>query len=117
MYCLNYENRLRRFVSSLLGCILLQLADPAIGYPADRYIPVALKEGTEINIKVADASGSLLVVWFIDHDEVRPQFESMLKAINASGMSSGGWICWLTTFCRAATKIYAHSGRRCCCGY
>lgn len=80
------KNRLRRFVSSLLGCILLQLADPAIGYPADRYIQVALKEGTEINIKVADAPGSLLVVWFIDHDEVRPQFESMLKAINASGI-------------------------------
>lgn len=45
-----------------------------------------MTDGTEINIEVAESPGNLLVIWFVDHDEVRPQFEGMLKAIHASGI-------------------------------
>ena len=32
------------------------------------------------------ARGDLLCIWFVDHEEERPQFEGMLQAINAAGV-------------------------------
>ena len=39
----------------------------------------------EINIETMPAEGEFLVVWLVDHEEERPQFEMMLKAINSGG--------------------------------
>jgi len=68
-----------------LGAILY-LTAIAFAQAADRTLQVTTGDDTEINIEVLDSPGSLLAVWFIDHDEVRPQFEAMLKAVNTSGI-------------------------------
>lgn len=39
-------------------------------------------QGTEINVEVMSDQGEILAVWFVDHEEERPQFENMLRAIN-----------------------------------
>jgi len=76
----------RRLAALLFAGVTLHLTSFGSGHAANRYIQVKLQDDTEINVEVADAAGSLLIVWFIDHDEVRPQFEAMLKAVNASGI-------------------------------
>ena len=68
-----------------LGAILY-LTAIAFAQAADRTLQVTTGDDTEINIEVLDSPGSLLAVWFTDHDEVRPQFEAMLKAVNTSGI-------------------------------
>ena len=40
----------------------------------------------EVNVEVMHANGELLAIWLVDHDEERPQFENMLKAINQRGV-------------------------------
>ena len=40
----------------------------------------------EINVEITPAQGELLVIWLLDHDEERPQFENMLNAINQNGI-------------------------------
>jgi len=39
----------------------------------------------EISIEIVPAEGEFLVIWLVDHEEQRPQFEMMLKAISNGG--------------------------------
>ena len=77
--------RRNRLTALLCTAFLLNWITLAAGPAADRQIQLTLADSTEINVQVSDSSGSLLIIWFIDHVEVRPQFEAMLKAINAAG--------------------------------
>ncbi|MCP4285016.1 MAG: TlpA family protein disulfide reductase [Gammaproteobacteria bacterium] len=76
----------RRLTPILKAALTLYLAILSTDYASARNFQIPLQDETEINVEVADASGSLLVVWFIDHDEERPQFEEMLKTINGNGI-------------------------------
>lgn len=80
------KNWLSRLLALYLLNLLLISTIAAAEQSATRTIQVTLTDSTEINIQVAESPGDPLVVWFIDHDEERPQFEGMLKAIQASGI-------------------------------
>jgi thiol-disulfide isomerase/thioredoxin len=58
------------------------LSSPAC---ADAFL-LGLDDGNEINVEVSPADGDLLMIWVVDHDQSRPQFERMLKRINAAGI-------------------------------
>lgn len=78
--------RRKRLTALLCTALVLNWITMATGHAADRHIQVTLADSTEISVQVTDSAGSLLIIWFIDHEEVRPQFEAMLKAINATGL-------------------------------
>ena len=47
---------------------------------------VADHEGNDISIQRYPSEGDLLAIWLVDHEEERSMFETMLNAINASGI-------------------------------
>lgn len=78
-------NSLRRgCIAMLIGGLVLLWA--SAGNADEANFRIALDDGADINVEVLPAPGSLLVIWFVDHSEIRPQFEAMLKAIGASGI-------------------------------
>ena len=79
------RNRCRSLSRLLFVVITLHWANFSNGDSARHSFQIPLQDGTDINVEVASSSGSQLVIWFIDHEEVRPQFEAMLKAINTNG--------------------------------
>lgn len=43
-------------------------------------------QGNDIQVEISPAEGDLLVIWLLDHAEERPQFETMLRSVNAAGI-------------------------------
>jgi thiol-disulfide isomerase/thioredoxin len=54
--------------------------------PAAEALWVDDGKGNEIAIHTQPATGDLLMIWFVDHDETRESFEGMLTAINQLGI-------------------------------
>ncbi len=64
--------------------VCLALAMPILS--ADEGFSLVDAGDNEINVEVMPAEGTLLSVWFLDHEEDRPAFETMLKAVNQAGI-------------------------------
>jgi len=43
-------------------------------------------QGYEISVEVTPAEGDLLLIWLVDHAEVRPMFDGLLQAISRRGV-------------------------------
>jgi thiol-disulfide isomerase/thioredoxin len=70
----------RRF--ALLLCLLVT----AVAHAAPAGFSLVAADDTEISVEVMPADGDLLLIFLLDHDEERPQFEAMLAAIQAQGV-------------------------------
>ena len=66
-----------------LAAVSLFLAVGTLPAVAEEFSLAA--QENEINIETMPAEGDFLVIWLVDHEEERPQFEMMLKAINNGG--------------------------------
>lgn len=70
-----------RLLLIVLSLFLAVNAFPAV---AEDFSLVDTQEN-EINVEVMPADGGFLIIWLVDHEEERPQFEMMLKAVNRGG--------------------------------
>lgn len=67
----------------LLFLFLLIILCPTINA---REITVTDGEGNDIPVEVIQAHGELVVIWFVDHDEPRPLFDNLLRALAKTGI-------------------------------
>jgi len=70
---------LSRVLTGLLLCCALT------DVPAEEFL-VADREENEITVQHYPSDGDILLIWLVDHEEERPAFEQMLKAVNAAGL-------------------------------
>ncbi|WP_330178143.1 hypothetical protein [Candidatus Vondammii sp. HM_W22] len=95
-----FSTRLFLIISVLL------LAVNALPAVAEDFSLVDAQEN-EINVEVMPADGNFLVIWLVDHEEERLPFETMLWAINCSGVRSDELICWRIILFHAAVRMCA----------
>ena len=77
-----FSDRSRALLAAVLVLAMVSLTTPAF---ADSF-QVELEDGNDIHVEVWPAEGDLLMIWLVDHDQSRPQFERMLQRINALGI-------------------------------
>ncbi|MES9847820.1 MAG: hypothetical protein ABW145_05465, partial [Candidatus Thiodiazotropha sp.] len=44
------------------------------------------RRGNEISIDINQATGDMVMIWLLDHDEPRPLFDSLLQQLTDSGI-------------------------------